>query len=297
MTMRSPGALAALVLLIGITLGTLADAIPARAVPRSGDDWILAGDFHVHAFPGDGTIAAGELRREAWRAGLDVVAVTNHNQTLAARLVARSGPAGEPLVMVGQEITNPAYHLIAVGITQTIDADQPAALAIDAVHAQGGVAIAAHPSRNYWSAFDDGALARLDGTEAAHSAMRGDSEFGADLAEFFGRARRRNPTIAAIGSSDFHSSPALGLARTYIVVRERSEGAVLDAIREGRTVAVDGDGGLHGDPDLVRLVAANRPTGRADGQALWRRLSITCAWAGLLGLILLNRRANRSTGQ
>jgi hypothetical protein len=297
MSMRAPAALAALVLILGVTVGTLVDAVPGRVVPRSGDDWILAGDFHVHAFPGDGTLAAGELRREAWRAGLDVIAVTNHNQTFAARLVARSGRAGEPLVMVGQEITNPGYHLIAVGITDTIDADQPAAAAIGAVHAQGGVAIAAHPSRKYWSAFDDNALGLLDGTEAAHSATRGDGEFGGDLSDFFGRARQQNPRMAAIGSSDFHSSPALGLARTYIVARERSEGAVLDAIRAGRTVAVDGEGGLHGDPDLVRLVAANRPAGRADGHALWRRVSIVCAWTGLLGLILVNRRSIRPSGR
>jgi predicted metal-dependent phosphoesterase TrpH len=295
--MPVPGALAALALLVGVTVGTLVDTVPGRVVPRSGDNWILAGDFHVHAFPGDGTLAAGELRREAWRAGLDVIAVTNHNQTLAAHLVARSGRSGEPLVMVGQEITNPGYHLIAVGITVTVDADQPAAEAIRAVHAQGGVAIAAHPSRKYWSAFDDDALALLDGTEAAHAAMRGDGEFAADLRDFFERARQQNSTIAAIGSSDFHSSPALGLARTYIVARERSEGAVLDAIREGRTVAVDGDGGLHGDPDLVRLVAANRPAGRAGALALWRRVSIVCAWAGLLGLILFNRRSTRSSGR
>ena len=46
-----------------------------------------------------------------------------------------------------QEITNPDYHLIALGLERTITADQPATSAAADVHAQGGVAIAAHPSR------------------------------------------------------------------------------------------------------------------------------------------------------
>jgi predicted metal-dependent phosphoesterase TrpH len=282
----------AFVLFIGLVVGTLSDRSHARAVVRSGEFQILSADFHVHAFPGDGSLAVWELRREAGRAGLDVFAVTNHNQTLAARLVRSVSRFSEgPLTLVGEEITNPAYHLIAVGIEHTIDHNQPAASAIRDVHAQGGVAIAAHPVRAYWGGFDAEAMASLDGAERAHPAMHARLDRPQQLEAFFARARERNPRIAAIGSSDFHASPALGLCRTYVLARERSQAGVLDAIRNGRTVAADGRGVLHGDATWVRLVEAAAPPGRSNENSALRRLAITCAWAGLLGLILCGGRS------
>ena len=91
------------------------------------------------------------LRQEAARAGLDVIAVTNHNQSFTGRLAGRISEAGDgPLMLAGEEITNPQYHMIAVGIERTVRGAQvSAAEAIADVHSQGGVAIAAHPSRAF----------------------------------------------------------------------------------------------------------------------------------------------------
>ena len=69
----SPAHVGAVLLLLGVVLGTLADRTPQRESLRAGDYWVLSGDFHVHAFPGDGLLAPWLLRREAARAGLDVI--------------------------------------------------------------------------------------------------------------------------------------------------------------------------------------------------------------------------------
>ena len=123
----------------------------------------------MHAFVGDGGLAPWMLQRQAARVGLDVIAITNHNQTLAGhigRWAARRSSG--PMVIVGEEITGRDFHLIAVGIQQAVDWDQPADAAIDQVHAQGGVAIAAHPMHGFAEGYDERALAQLDGLEAAH---------------------------------------------------------------------------------------------------------------------------------
>jgi len=263
----------------------MTDQPPDRIVPKTGGYLILAGDFHVHGGPGDGTLLAWELRREAQRAGLDVIAVTNHNTTCAARFAVWwssyfKGPL--PIMTAGEEITSPDYHLVAVGIRETVHRRQSAASAIDAIHRQGGVAIAAHPDRDYSSGYDERALTSLDGAEAADSSNPLDL---ADYAEFRRRARERNPGIAAIGSSDFHGSPQLGRRRTYLFARSLDEGGVLEAIRSGRTVAADEDGSLYGDAEMVRLVEANRPAGRSDVNAGWRRFTVACAWIGVIGLL------------
>lgn len=282
----------ALLLGLGVALGTLTDATPARQPMRAGDYWILSGDLHVHAFPGDGALSPWILRDEAARAGLDVIAVTNHNQVFTGRLARwLSNRSAGPMMIVGQEITNRDYHMIAVGVNQAVNADQPVAAAGADVHAQRGVAIAAHPFRSFHGYDLDEAVATLDGTEAAHPATDADPKFGPELTAFHQRARRLKTSVAAIGSSDFHGTPPeLGRCRTYLFVRERSEAGVLEAIHSGRTLAVNGDGNLQGDATLIALLGDARPAGRTDSHPGSRRLSVTLAWIGLLGIVLFPHR-------
>ena len=285
--MRSPRVGAALLLAIGIAVGSLTDRVPERPPLRAGDYWLLAADFHVHVFPGDGVLAHWALRREAARAGLDAFAITSHNNTTAARFGQWLGARGDgPIVIAGEEITNRGYHLAAVGLQRTVRGDQPAASAVAEVHAQGGVAIAAHPSLSYWPGLED-ALTVLDGGEIAHPAIHSDPQARGHYAAFFNRGRAAKATFAAIGSSDFHGSPGLALCRTYVFARERTAAAIIEAVRSGRTVAEDAEGKLYGDPDLVAIVGRQRPAGRTDPHPWIRRVSITAAWLGLLGLVLL----------
>jgi len=193
------------------------------------------------------------------------------------------------MLIPGEEITNPQYHMIAVGVERAVrGADVSAAEAIADVHSQGGVAIAAHPSRRFHGYDDAAVVSMLDGAEAAHSDVHRDRVFRAEIGAFFERARRVNPDIAAIGSSDFHAMPpVIGRCRTYLFVRERTKAGVLDAIRSGRTLAVDGDGRLAGDPSLIQLLGETRPAGRVDTNSGLRRLSVAMAWLGALGLAVL----------
>ena len=157
----------------GLIAGTASD-LPAAHVPlRRAGYVILEADLHVHSFLGDGVLWPWDLAIEARRRGLDVIAVTNHNQVVAARLgrfIAK--PMATPLVLIGEEITAPDYHVIAVGLDEAVSGDRSAAVAIADVHAQGGAAIAAHPTRRFWPAYDATAMRELDGAEVAHPATR-----------------------------------------------------------------------------------------------------------------------------
>jgi hypothetical protein len=281
----------ALVLLAcGLALGTVTDTLPSRAPVHVDGFEVITGDFHVHAFIGDGAIAPWMLQRHAARAGLDVIAVTNHNQTLAARLGrAAARRSSGPLVLVGEEITGRDFHLIAVGIEHPVEWDQPARLAIEQVHAQGGVAIAAHPLHGYAEGYDDVALAELDGLEVAHPdrlAPRLRPQFD----EFFQRTLPRNPQVAAIGSSDFHVTAPMGLCRTYLMVRERSEAGVLEAIRDGRSIGRCEDGPLRGRPEVVRLLEPYRDALLPPREPLLPRAAVLLVWLSLVALALTGTR-------
>ena len=82
---------------------------------------------------------------------------------------------------------------------------------------------------------------------------RGRNTARRDLAAFYERAKAVHPSIAAIGSTDFHQTAPLGLGRTYLLVKQPTQAGILDAIRAGRTVACNGLGQALGPPDLVAM--------------------------------------------
>lgn len=281
---------AVVILLAGVGLGTIADTTPARESIRAGGYEILSGDFHVHAFVGDGGISPWMLQGQADRVGLDVIAITNHNQTLAGRIGRSSQRSSGPLILVGEEITGRDFHLIAVGIERPVDWDQSARAAIAQVHAQGGVAIAAHPLHGFAEGYDEAALAALDGLEAAHPDSL-DTTITPQFEEFYQRALARNPEVAAIGSSDFHMKGPLGLCRTYLFVKERSQAGVIDAIRDGRTVGRCNDERLRGRPELVRLLEPHRDALAPPRDNLLIRITTFGVWLSLVALAILGPRS------
>ncbi len=272
----------------GLIAGSLGARPPAVAPRHGGGYQILDADFHVHGFAGDGVLAPWALRREVQRAGLEVFALTNHNQTSTARFarwLTESTPG--PIVMVGEEVTGRNFHISAVGIESTVDAAQPAAKVIEDIHAQGGVAIANHPeSARYTSGYDEQALRQLDGFERAHPILKAEPMAVAHFEAFEGRVVAVNPRPAFVGSSDYHGGGTPGWCRTYVLARERTAASVIEALREGRTVAADADGRLYGPAEYVELVRAAGGVRRPETDDLRATAAATVVWLGLLGLFL-----------
>jgi len=296
-----PRRLAALLALAGLMLTMNADPPPVRArAPRAGYA-VLAVDFHVHSFPGDGVLPPWDVAVEAMRRHLDAVALTNHNSThswrLARWLSPITGRAGGAMLIPGAELTAVGYHLAVAGVTAPVDWRLPAAAAAAAIHASGGVAIAAHPETRSWPAFDEATLAALDGVEVAHPIMHVWDASRRHLLAFYERAKLVHPSIAAIGASDYHQFAPVGLARTYVLARPATQAGILDAIRAGRTVACDGRGEAYGPENLVAMV---RDDCRRDalsppaGETSLDRLGTWLVWLGVVALVLLGAEGARA---
>jgi hypothetical protein len=274
----------------GIAAGTTMGKPPAAVSGQTDGYTVLAADLHVHSFFGDGVLAPWEIVREARFRGLDVIAITNHNQLLGARIGAWSARGHDrPLVLVGEEVTAPRFHMTAVGVSRSADWHWSREEAIASVHAQGGVAIAAHPDKRSWGAADQAALRAIDGFEIGGPfPEEGNPWDGGWAREFFHAVAGINGNLAPIGATDFHFVRSLGLCRTYILSIGFSQPAVLDAIRQARTVSRDGDGLFYGDPALVRIV--EKHLARLPGEpraARWRSLAAVAALAGLAVLVLV----------
>jgi len=271
---------------IAVAAGTILDVRAPRYAPQSST--VLSADFHVHPYPGDGSLPVWELQHEAARRGIDVIGITGHNNEFGLELgrLHPPDPSG-PIVIRGQEVTTQSFHMVALGITELIDWRLNARDTIAAIHAQGGVAIAAHPVEVSWRDHDVEALRMLDGAEVAHQSRRRVSLSRDEFLEFFHRVQAVNPRVAPIGSTDFHMVAPLGLCRTYLLVRERSAAGVLEAIRDGRTVAVDGRGDMFGTPEHVAFVEQFLSTASRSAVGSPERLAAFVAMLALAALVVL----------
>ena len=278
-------------LLVAATVvGTAIDRVPAREPITLGGYRVVAADFHTHSSTwSDGSLTPWGLVLEASRQGLDAIAVTGHRQTQDARWARWfSEQIGGPTVLIGEELPEIPHHVVAVGIETTVDSALDVASQIAEIHRQGGIAIAAHPGPMFWKGFEP-VMDRLDGTEICHPAVYAIEEAQAIFEQF---AQRTAAT--AIGSSDFHGLGRLGLCRTFVFARDTGADAILEAIRARRTVVYGREGKAYGDPELIRLAAADGrlPAAARPGYSpsLLDRVSHLLGLAGL-AMLLVNSSA------
>jgi hypothetical protein len=281
----------------GLLAGLAYDARAPRPVEHRAGYRVLQGDFHLHTRFSDGVVSPCDLVLAGRRRGLDVIAVTEHNAVFPSRIARACAArlADAPIVLTGEEVTTLELHLLALGVEVDVDARASTAEVIDAVHAQGGVAIVAHPTRRFHAAAE-AVCDRFDGVEVVHPlAFGARSGLGSwqDMVAF-----ARGPCgedKAMIGTSDYHAGNITGLLRTYVFVEDATATGVLDAIRAKRTVTVAPDGSTFGPEDLVaslqREPLAQRPTDyRYEPRGLGDRLLRLTGLAGFFGLFLFGWR-------
>ena len=288
---------------IGVLGGRAFDGAPPRRVVTRAGYRVLEADFHVHTRFVDGFLSPFDVVLHARRNGLDAFAVTEHNLVYPAKMSRWfSRLIGGPTVIIAEEVTTDRFHLIALGVEERVSPYGDLGPIVDEVHRQGGIAIAAHPVGRFWPAFN-AELGKLDGAEVMHPLAfagrardtRGKSWRWEEMRDFTTRAKDRGYHLTAIGSSDYHLFNGLGVTRTLVFARDDSEGAILEALREHRTVVADLAGNLYGDD---RLVAEMKEHPIAEGEqvesgadrgyrpkGLLDRLTRIAGWLGMLGLI------------
>ena len=81
----------------------------------------------------------------------------------------------------------------------------------------------------------------------------------------------------------------------HFFVRNNAEREILDVLLVGRTVVYDTEGTAYGSHDLVKLLQ-EQPIKRDvadydyEGSGVIDRVTRTCGWLGLIGLVLCGRR-------
>jgi hypothetical protein len=105
-------------------------------------------DLHIHTSASDG-VATPEMVLE-WvcrETDLSVIAITDHNTNSGGLEAVRLAADGRyPVeVIVGQEVESSDGHIIGLWTPEPVRPGMPASETVAAIHAQGGLAIVAHP--------------------------------------------------------------------------------------------------------------------------------------------------------
>ena len=175
----------------------------------------------------------------ARRAKLDVIAVTDHD-TIDGALRARDHAARRARfhVIVGEEVSSRDGHIVALFLERRVRPGMSAAATVDAIHDQGGLAVAVHP---FWR------TQRHIRSGPVHGVGWLAAELDFDAIEVENAtpgfylvnqlAHRLNLGLGAaeLGSSDAHILDAVG--RAFTEFPGKTPEALRAAIEAGKTVA------------------------------------------------------------
>ncbi len=181
-------------------------------------------DVHMHTTYSDGTGSIEEVLAHVEQATpLDVIAITDHD-TIEGALRARDLAARRTYrfeVIVGEEISTREGHLLALFIEQRVPPRLSIERSIELVHAQGGLAIVAHPfNRLFRYSVQRAVMDRLlrqpdahpDGIETLNGSFA-----GIGSSQIAMRLARSVYPWPEIGGSDAHTPTAIGSAHTLFL--------------------------------------------------------------------------------
>ncbi len=192
---------------------------------------LLKCDLHVHTNASrDGESSIEEVITAAVAAGLDAVAITDHDTTEGSiRALGLKNPG--ILIIPGIEVSTKQGHLLVLGTTKVLLPKQDVLVTIAEAKSLGAVTIVPHPFHRWRHGVGlkcREALKAADAIEAFNSRY------------IIGTANQKAARVAkkyhlpVTSGSDAHNCRFIGFGITEIDAEDRSVDAVLAAIREGR---------------------------------------------------------------
>jgi len=168
----------------------------------------MRADLHIHSTASDGYGTPEEIVRRAKAVDLDLIAVTDHDTMDAVIETMRYGVKHGVCVIPGCEVSSKHGHILALWIHTLPQRGRSAEDTIAEIHAQGGIAVAAHP----FSCIPKGCGKRagFDGIEVINASPT-------QMHSNYKAIRwwlANTPAFAAIANSDSHILQSIGTAMT-----------------------------------------------------------------------------------
>jgi len=190
---------------------------------------MLACDLHVHSnFSKDGESSIEEILKRAEEAGLDAIAITDHDSVDGVKRALACTTT--VLVIPGIEVSTKQGHLLVLGVTDVIPAGLDVIVTVEIARRMGALAILPHPYHVWRHGV---ARRKKSGMDIVDAVEVFNSRY------IVGSANTKAARIAkrlgkpCVGGSDAHNARFVGFGRTFVDA-EKNVPAILDAIRAGK---------------------------------------------------------------
>jgi predicted metal-dependent phosphoesterase TrpH len=217
---------------------------------------MLKADLHIHtSCSKDGESSVAQVLAAAAGAGMDVIAITDHDTMDGYRIACDL--ATDVLVLPGVEVSTKEGHLIALGIEHPPAPARPILDTMAAVRNAGGITILPHPFHRYRHG---AALKCREAFSAADAIEVYNSRYVIPHANQRAIRLARAMGKPAVAGSDAHHARFIGFGKTLIDA-EKNVPSVLRAIAEGKT----------------------RPAGRKTPVRIYTKQSLRNSWRKIRG--------------
>ena len=197
-------------------------------------------DLHLHTiYSFDGTASPAAVLNRARKVGLDVVAITDHDEVRGALKAMEIAPRYGVEVIPGSEITTAEGDLLGLFIREKVNAGLSLVETVLRVREQGGVCIAPHPMAGGMGMKSLSGRAILN---ALRNPLAADTLIGIEAYNGTVIDRLANPyasilagrlNLAKVGNSDSHTIDTIGFGVTEF--EGRSAADLLAALRNKTT--------------------------------------------------------------
>ncbi len=197
-------------------------------------------DLHIHTiYSYDGTASVPAVLAQARKMGLDVIAITDHDEIAGSLKALELAPKYGVEVIPGIEVTTSEGDLLALNVTESNERDRSLIETVLKVRELGGFCIAPHPmaggiGMKSLSAYS--ILKALRHPDVAQNLI-GIETYNATtidkLSNHYAHILAEHLDIARLGNSDAHIAEAIGLGATEFPGSTALD--LLKAIRNGTT--------------------------------------------------------------
>ena len=203
----------------------------------------LSGVVHVHTDRSDGRGSVADVVAAARKAKADFIVITDHNRADPPELP--PAIAGDPVTLIGSEISTEAGHVLAIGIRPpTFRFSGTLTEVLDDVRHLGGCAFAAHPT----SPRGETRFTRHDEP----------GNWGIEIANGDTAWREASPVSLALAAWSYPANAPFALRKTLGAFE--SERALWDGLQKRRFVPAIGGTDAHGRIPISRNVSLPVPS-------------------------------------
>ncbi len=197
-------------------------------------------DLHLHTiYSYDGTATVPDVLRRARKVGLNVIAITDHDEIAGALEALELAHHFGVEVIPGIEITTAEGDLLALFVTEIIPARLSLVETVLKVRELGGVCIAPHPTARGLGlkSLSVSTIIKAIRNPKVAETLIGIEAYNATALDRVGIATARLLTsrlnVASVGNSDAHVLDAIGLGATEFAGTSAAD--LLSALRSGQT--------------------------------------------------------------